>query len=133
MSSIEDKIIECLERIDERRKQAAGVKREAADGKKHLEQQQGQVEKDLAQSREREKVLGAERDGIIPQFDPEALEVYGRALRRRQDSAMAPAANYTCQACNMRLTPQEFNLILMGEEIVRCNNCTRILYTDETI
>jgi predicted nucleic acid-binding Zn-ribbon protein len=41
---------------------------------------------------------------------------------------VAEARNGSCSACFMSLRPQVMSEVRLGEEIITCDNCNRILY-----
>ena len=56
--------------------------------------------------------------------------VYNRLAQRSRDGiAVAEVKNGSCSACFMKLRPHLQVEIKKGNEIITCENCTRILYT----
>jgi predicted nucleic acid-binding Zn-ribbon protein len=41
---------------------------------------------------------------------------------------MAEAKDEHCQVCHVRLRPQVYNEIRIGDQILRCDSCGRILF-----
>ena len=55
--------------------------------------------------------------------------VYNRMAQRSRDGiAVAEVKNGSCSACFMKLRPQMQVEIKKGNQIITCENCTRILY-----
>jgi predicted nucleic acid-binding Zn-ribbon protein len=55
--------------------------------------------------------------------------VYNRLAQRSRDGiAVAEVVNGSCSACNMSLRPQMNVEVKKGNEIITCENCSRILY-----
>jgi predicted nucleic acid-binding Zn-ribbon protein len=55
--------------------------------------------------------------------------MYNRiSTRIRGGVAVAEARNNSCSACFMSLRPHVMSQVRLGEEIITCDNCNRILY-----
>jgi hypothetical protein len=71
----------------------------------------------------------AERERLVNEL-PKALSLlYTRISARIRDGvAVAEARNGACMACFMALRPQAMAEVRRGEEVVTCDNCSRILF-----
>lgn len=70
-----------------------------------------------------------ERDRIFAGLPPAAMAVYKRISTRIRDGvAVAEARNNSCTACSIKIRPHMMAEIRRGEEIILCDNCSRILY-----
>lgn len=72
--------------------------------------------------------LKRQRDETVSQLPPELGELYNRIAMKKQGLALALVSGEVCTACQMQLRPQLINEIRIGENIVVCENCSRILY-----
>ena len=112
------------------------------------------VEKDLTERADEINTLDAKRDEALSEFDgvmakdktefdkeskhratafatlPARLaSVYDRLSQRSRDGiAVAEVVNGSCSACYVLLRPQVQVNVKKGDEIITCENCTRILY-----
>lgn len=112
------------------------------------------VEKELEERAEEISSLDGKRDAALGQFDsslaadkkefdtetghrikafatlPARLgSIYDRLAQRSKDGiAVAEVVNGSCSACNIQLRPQVQLNVKKGDEIITCENCTRILY-----
>jgi uncharacterized protein len=112
------------------------------------------VEKELQERAEEINTLDAKRDAALKEFDtalkrdksehsaetakrrtlfetmPERLAaVYDRLSSRSRDGlAVAEVINGSCTACYIALRPQVQLEVKRGDQIITCENCTRILY-----
>lgn len=60
---------------------------------------------------------------------PRLASVYDRMAQRSRDGiAVAEVVNNSCSACYVLLRPQVQLNVKKGDEIITCENCTRILY-----
>lgn len=112
------------------------------------------VEKELEERAEEINTLDAKRDAAMSEFDksiaadqkefesetkhratafatlPARLaSIYDRLAQRSKDGiAVAEVVNGSCSACYMQLRPQVQLNVKKGDEIITCENCTRIMY-----
>ena len=82
-------------------------------------------EKECQESIERVK---KGRQEIIQQVPPDIRSQYERIVERKQGLALVEATGENCGACQFQLRPQVINELLLGESVVVCENCSRILY-----
>ena len=118
-----------------------------------LEEVEG-VEKELEDRSDEINTLDTKRDAAMAEFDksmaankkefdketahratafatlPTRLaSVYDRLAQRSKDGiAVAEVVNGSCSACYMQLRPQVQLNVKKGDEIITCENCTRIMY-----
>jgi predicted nucleic acid-binding Zn-ribbon protein len=72
--------------------------------------------------------LKKQREEAVTQLPPELAELYNRIVSKKQGLALAAVNGEVCAACQMQLRPQLINEIRLGEQIIVCENCSRILY-----
>ena len=73
--------------------------------------------------------LRAEREQLAARLPKPMSALYNRISSRiRGGVAVAEARNGSCTACHMSQRPQVMSQVRLGEEIITCDNCTRILY-----
>jgi predicted nucleic acid-binding Zn-ribbon protein len=134
-SDVEEKALMALEMVDEKNTHVAAAQGVVKEKEKLLTEKQAEVDREVEKAKKEADELAAKRNAFaaeISQNDPDSvLSVYEKTLERRKDSALAKASNdFRCMKCFMRLRPQEYNLVLIGETLVRCQSCSRILYQD---
>ena len=100
-----------------------------------LKVEKQQVEAEKQQARERTAVdqkalaeLEGERKGIVAQIAPAVYRDYERVRKGRKNVAIAEAVEGRCMGCHMVLRPQYFLDLKIGDQILHCENCNRILY-----
>ena len=112
------------------------------------------VEKELEERAEEINTLDGKRDAALAGFDgvmvtdktafdketkhratafatltPRLATVYDRLSQRSRDGiAVAEVINGSCSACYVLLRPQVQVNVKKGDEIITCENCTRIMY-----
>lgn len=71
----------------------------------------------------------AKREAVFVTLPANMAAVYNRLAQRSRDGiAVAEVINGSCSACNMALRPQMNVEVKKGNEIITCENCSRILY-----
>jgi predicted nucleic acid-binding Zn-ribbon protein len=71
----------------------------------------------------------ARRHEVFATLPARLASIYDRLAQRSRDGiAVAEVINSSCTACNMQLRPQAMLNVKKGDEIITCENCTRILY-----
>lgn len=71
----------------------------------------------------------SKREAVFVTLPAQLAAVYNRLAQRSRDGiAVAEVVNGSCSACNMSLRPQMNVEVKKGNQIVTCENCSRILY-----
>ncbi|MDR0690085.1 MAG: C4-type zinc ribbon domain-containing protein [Spirochaetaceae bacterium] len=78
-----------------------------------------------------EKLLERERE-ITPGLDPEVLFKFERIIRNKMGRGIVAIKGGVCMGCHMILPAQFANTVRLGEEIVFCPYCSRILFYEES-
>ncbi len=74
-----------------------------------------------------DELIQARKDAVA-QLPAEVADLYNRIVAKKQGLALALVHGEVCSACQMQLRPQLINDIRLGENIITCENCSRILY-----
>lgn len=125
---LEDKILDIMVAADARKeelKQAeAALKAGTAEierEKEHARQQTAQDEKELADH-------SARRQELRSKVSDDSLRHYDRVLKLRHSALSAVHDDQMCSVCRVMLRPQVFQDVMLGEEMVYCDSCQRILF-----
>jgi predicted nucleic acid-binding Zn-ribbon protein len=71
----------------------------------------------------------SKRESVFVTLPAQLASVYNRLAQRSRDGiAVAEVVNGSCGACNMSLRPQMNVEVRKGNQIITCENCSRILY-----
>lgn len=87
-----------------------------------------QKEKSLREALERFK---SERQEMMSQVPPDVRNLYDLIVQKKQGLGLVPVSGESCGACQLQLRPQLLNEIRLGESLIVCENCSRILYIEE--
>ena len=139
-----------MRETDALQKQIAAFETQIVEG---MEEVEG-VEKELEERAEEISTLDSKREAALKEFDSELKKarsefdsetkrrqsvfatlpdrlasVYNRMAQRSRDGiAVAEVVNGSCSACYMSLRPQVQLEVKRGDQIITCENCTRIMY-----
>ena len=92
---------------------------------------QGKDDEMVAQEKALQARLGemqTQREEAVAQLPLDIRELYSRISFKKEGVALAAVNGENCAACQMNLRPQLINEIRLGEQIIVCENCSRILY-----
>jgi predicted nucleic acid-binding Zn-ribbon protein len=99
-----------------------------------LARESDQVAKEKARAQEKtaadKKALSdvmAERASIREQMNPKLYGDYERIRRKTKGTVVAEAVDGRCDACMITLRPQFLQELKLGEKIMYCESCGRIL------
>jgi predicted nucleic acid-binding Zn-ribbon protein len=137
-SKIESQTLELMKNIDADQQQSTQIQQQ-------IEQEKTELNETRKQSEELAKKYEAEIAEIEQQWhkaasevSTEVLEIFKRVAETYDGEALAEieihdnrSGIYTCGGCFMSLTTETANTLLSRDEIIRCPNCTRILYLKE--
>jgi uncharacterized protein len=130
LDGMETKELEAMEEVDRFR----GLLREAEAA---YAKTQTLIAEDLALLGERRQRLEAdqaeliaEREILASKAPEELLPLYERLMRSKDGVAISPMNDGRCGGCHMRLIPSTAIKVQAESEMVRCEDCGRILYQD---
>jgi predicted nucleic acid-binding Zn-ribbon protein len=123
----EDKILDIMVNTEARDKEV-----KAAEAELKAETAEIEKEKELARQRtaEDEKLLAewnAKRDTLRAGVAADTLRHYERVMKFR-GSGLSEVRDQKCTACQVMLRPQTYNEVRVGQRIIECESCQRILY-----
>ncbi len=137
-SKIETQTLELMKNIDTDQQQCDQIQQQLEQGKTELNETRKQTD-ELAKKYEAEIAeIDQQWQKAASQVSTEALEIFRRVAETYDGEALAEieirdnrSGVYTCGGCFMSLTTETANTLLSRDEIIRCPNCTRILYLKE--
>ena len=129
ISQLETQILEKMEIFDqaeaalkEREPEITRLRAEMEERIKAFEEQARTQSEQLSARR-------AEREQLLASLPKSLSVLYNRISARIRDGvAVAEARNGSCTACFMSLRPQVMAEVRRGEDVITCDNCSRILY-----
>jgi len=80
------------------------------------------------------KEIGAaekQRKKVLASLKPELVKAY-ETLKQRRGIALALVRRGVCQGCYVNIPPQMFNEVQRSDTLIRCPNCSRFLFWDNS-
>jgi hypothetical protein len=131
-SSIEDKMIECLDRIDEAEKIIATKKDEYLQFSDHIKSEKQSIEHDADIDKKKLDELDMDRKNVSGLIDSQLFKKYLVIKKQQQEGlAVVPVKDAVCHGCNVNLPPQLYNELFRYDSLKFCPNCHRIIYLKE--
>ncbi|HNX91311.1 MAG TPA: hypothetical protein PKY78_05705 [Candidatus Omnitrophota bacterium] len=131
VSLLEEKILQLMDDVE---KGQAECEKE----KKLFEEEKKKFDKEKEALKSEEKKLDAQladlkskREALVGGIDPVLLKRYCKILENRGRAAIAKIEGNCCGECNFTLRAQVINETKIGKTLVFCENCSRILYTED--
>lgn len=129
IAAFETKVVEIMEELEGVEKELSERSEEIAtlDGKRAaaLKEFEAAIKVDKAEFDEQTK----HRSGAFATLPARLATIYDRMAQRSRDGiAVAEVINGSCSACYVLLRPQVQLNVKKGDEIITCENCTRILF-----
>ncbi|MDR2184785.1 MAG: C4-type zinc ribbon domain-containing protein [Treponema sp.] len=118
-----------LAELDEQMKQTAALIEQQ---EQELAERRAGIEAETAEKTAQLEALAGEEAELIPGLDPEVLFKFERIIRNKMGRGIVAIKSGVCTGCHMILPAQFANLVRLGEEIVFCPYCSRILFYEES-
>ena len=75
--------------------------------------------------------LKKEREELVAALPNATALMYSRISNHKQGIVLAPIQSGVCGACKISLRAQVINEVQIGQTVVTCDNCSRILYIEK--
>ncbi len=128
IGSREDEILESMLEADDVAEKIANASRELKSKESEIAGQRQELEAAIVEAEQEIQSRSTEKEGLIKKIQKGLMADYQRIASIRNGQALAEAREQSCQACHVRLRPQFFAELKVGESIFRCESCSRILY-----
>ncbi len=127
-SSIEDRMLEHLERIETAESEVAAQKADLAEAKMEVADKQEEIRRTAEGHRRKLENLQQDRNGIWETVDLKLQTLYAKVKHQGNGIAVAAIVDAVCQVCRMNIPPQQYNELLRMDILRMCPNCQRIIY-----
>jgi predicted nucleic acid-binding Zn-ribbon protein len=138
-SKIENQALELMKNIDADQVQCDQIKQQIEQAKNELDGIRKQTEEQAKKFEDEIADIERHWQQAAREVPAEALEVFKRVADTYDGEAIAEievqdnrSGIYTCGGCFMSLTTETANTLMSRDEIIRCPNCTRILFMKDT-
>lgn len=129
LSTLEDAQLIQMSTLEEKQAELA-KSTEALEGLKAQQAvEQRALHSEHSKLTEDSKGLKGERDAALTGIDKPALDLYDNIRKSKAGLAVAKVQAGTCSACGAELSASLAQSAKAPDELVRCENCRRILYS----
>jgi uncharacterized protein len=127
-STIEDRMLEHLERIEAAESEMLTQKADFADVSAEVAAKQEEIRKTATGHRQVLAEMQQERNSIWKKVSPKVQILYAKVKHQGSGIAVAGITDAVCQVCRMNIPPQQYNELLRMDTLRMCPNCQRIIY-----
>jgi hypothetical protein len=127
LSTVEDRLIEAIAQVEDLSGRAVTLGRTLQQEETSWTESQRRATTQLAEVQGRLGAIEGERKTMFAQLAPREQVTYEQ-LRRGKGSAVARVHQSTCQSCRVALTPSQERRARLGNELIPCHSCGRILF-----
>lgn len=127
-NKVEDILLELMEREEGLDKKIPALKKETKQVKKDCKKKESIFRIELDNTLEQVKHLENSRKKNISQLNSVLFQRYGQLQKMKENPVVVFISNGTCDGCNVKIPPSLVARVRRREEIIYCENCTRILY-----
>lgn len=127
----EEDTLSLMEKIEDKEKRLAEEERLLSAKRMELEDVIIRNKKRLAEIEEKLNEENKEREKRVFHIPKELLGRYERVRDARGGVGIAAIKSNSCQGCFMGLPPQVISEAKLGQRVITCENCNRLLYLDE--
>ena len=128
LSAIEDRMIACLEEIDEKEATLTEKKGELQNILRDINNEKDHIRQSGEGLQRRIDGLVEARRHVIAATDPELLKLYEIVKKNIGSTAIALVKSAVCMGCHVNLPPQMFNELLRFNKVFYCPHCERLIY-----
>jgi predicted nucleic acid-binding Zn-ribbon protein len=128
VSDKEDKILVKMEEAEQLQEELKRRKKELDEGVVRVKKMEAELEAEATRLRQELEGKNNQRKQTVDSLPKDLITQYDEIGRVRSGIAIAQAKDEHCQVCHVRLRPQVYSELRIGNKILRCENCSRILY-----
>ncbi len=125
---LEDKVLDIMTEVETTGQKVSLKRREVAGIEEEWREEQASLSKEQAELSAALATLEQKRNDLASRIDAASLELYQALRRKRQGRAVAKVEQGMCQGCRIALPMSELQRARMGQGLVQCSSCERILY-----
>jgi len=89
-----------------------------------------EADKELAEINEKKIATLQKRDEQARSMEQKILSLYERIVKWAGNTAVVKVENQACYGCFMKINDKAYSDLIIGEEIVTCPHCGRVLYIE---
>ena len=124
----EDQILDLMGEGEPLEKNVKAAEKALAEEKKEVEKEKERARMRTAEDQEILKRVLDERKTVAEGVNPQFLKQYERSRTRWRGTGIADATGGRCSACSIALRPQFYQELKIGDKLMTCESCGRIVY-----
>jgi predicted nucleic acid-binding Zn-ribbon protein len=126
-SDREDELLALMEIREDLESKAAAAEERTAELRSAAEALGGDANRELTTIEQDLATRADERTAIVPDIDPELLELYEELRPQKKGVGAAALIDGVCQGCHEKLSAMEVDRLKHTDGVKRCEYCRRIL------
>ena len=128
-SELEEVELEIMVRVDDVSKRITDLQKQLASFEAELARVQSELEIEVRNLDSAKQISLTAREALAPQIDKELLALYEKIRSSSDGLGAAQLVGDSCGGCHLKLNAAEMEKIksLSDDEVVRCEECRRIL------
>ncbi len=126
--SIEENVLETMERVEENKKTVQELEVEAQEAQKIFDVEKARLESQFAEMANELADLNQQQQRVADSVEKPLLARYNRLKTMRKGYAVAEVKDGACGGCRLQLPPQLVAEVRRGDELMDCSYCHRLLF-----
>ncbi len=131
VDSLEDKIIDSLEKNDKFEMDINDWENEIANKEKMIKDLEKSIKKSLSKLKKEIETQESYIEECSNEIESEVLEKF-LLIKEKKSTGIATIIDGVCSECNIMIRPAHVDRIKIGKEIYTCENCGRMLFFLDT-
>ena len=127
---LEDEELEVMLEADKLKAEIEAAEITAKATKESISRQLNDLETKSETLESRQEELAKEREALASKIDGDLLNRFERLFDSKGDAAVVAIEHGVCTGCHMKVTTATASRVKAGKEIVSCEQCGRILYSE---
>jgi predicted nucleic acid-binding Zn-ribbon protein len=124
----EEKIVAIMEQVEALTAETGEEKNVLKGEKSLVTEATEKVGSSIEELNKGKKTRQNKRDKQAQNVDKSKIKKYEILRERRNGLAIVNVINGVCQGCFMNLPPQQYNMLLRGDQLLECPSCQRLIY-----
>ena len=124
----DDKTLDIMSEVEAAQNNVSVKRSEVAKIEEGWQAEQASLSQEQTELSAALSTLEQKRKELASKLDTVSLELYEDIRQKRQGRAVAKLERGMCQGCRIALPMSELQRARMGQELVQCGSCERVLY-----
>ena len=130
--ALEDRELELMEILERKERELLPLKANCKEEEEKFNVYKSKKEVESERTEKELEVLRPRRSQAANNLDVKLLEHYTKVFNAREGVVVVAIHENICQGCLQHILPQQVIDVKSGETIIYCEQCSRILYWEET-